>query len=250
MRSSRPVRASRRVAILMLAAHARSSAAVLLVRHALISNRRRRRALFSRFLEAGQNDARRSRAAQPPEATKPGSPACGPRGGWPPWQAARLCRCHPAHRLGHRSATWCRRLRADRSRWRRRRLSTRRLRWRRRVRVAVARRCGRERASRVCLTLFALCAAARKWQQLNAKRYGEKRKFGFVEQAKEDMPAEVRSQPRASALRPAPHARLPEAPTTQRRSHQAATATCDAQRLLAAPAGSSAAQKRSAAAQP
>ncbi len=36
--------------------------------------------------------------------------------------------------------------------------------------------------------------AARKWQQLNAKRYGEKRKFGFVEQAKEDMPAEVRQR--------------------------------------------------------
>lgn len=47
------------------------------------------------------------------------------------------------------------------------------------------RACGR--------VLTRLRSAARKWQQLNAKRYGEKRKFGFVEQAKEDMPAEVRA---------------------------------------------------------
>ncbi|KAK9810376.1 hypothetical protein WJX72_009717 [[Myrmecia] bisecta] len=31
---------------------------------------------------------------------------------------------------------------------------------------------------------------ARKWQQLNAKRYGEKRRFGYVEAQKEDMPPE------------------------------------------------------------
>ncbi|PNH07205.1 Pre-mRNA-splicing factor 8 [Tetrabaena socialis] len=31
---------------------------------------------------------------------------------------------------------------------------------------------------------------AKKWQQLNAKRYGDKRKFGFVEAPKEDMPPE------------------------------------------------------------
>ncbi len=31
---------------------------------------------------------------------------------------------------------------------------------------------------------------ARKWQQLNSKRYGDKRKFGFVEAPKEDMPPE------------------------------------------------------------
>ena len=103
---------------------------------------------------------------------------------------------------------------------------------------------------RVCLTLFPACAAARKWQQLNAKRYGEKRKFGFVEQAKEDMPAEVRSQPRASAMRPAPHARTPAAPTTQRHTRHGGMPASGAQRLLAAPAGPSAAQKRSAAAQP
>ena len=37
------------------------------------------------------------------------------------------------------------------------------------------------------------CArAARKWQQLNAKRYGQKRKFGYVEPNKEEMPPEVR----------------------------------------------------------
>ena len=33
-------------------------------------------------------------------------------------------------------------------------------------------------------------AQARKWQQLNAKRYSDKRKFGFVEAPKEDMPPE------------------------------------------------------------
>lgn len=31
---------------------------------------------------------------------------------------------------------------------------------------------------------------ARKWMHLNSKRYGEKRKFGFVETQKEDMPPE------------------------------------------------------------
>ncbi|RKP27577.1 PRP8 pre-mRNA processing factor 8 [Syncephalis pseudoplumigaleata] len=31
---------------------------------------------------------------------------------------------------------------------------------------------------------------ARKWAQMNSKRYGEKRKFGFVEHQKEDMPPE------------------------------------------------------------
>lgn len=31
---------------------------------------------------------------------------------------------------------------------------------------------------------------ARKWQQLNTKRYSDKRKFGFVEAQKEDMPPE------------------------------------------------------------
>ena len=31
---------------------------------------------------------------------------------------------------------------------------------------------------------------ARKWMQLNANRYHEKRKFGFVETQKEDMPQE------------------------------------------------------------
>jgi len=49
--------------------------------------------------------------------------------------------------------------------------------------------------------LFVLCAsvtliirctytAAKKWQQLQTKRYSEKRKFGFVEAQKEDMPPE------------------------------------------------------------
>lgn len=31
---------------------------------------------------------------------------------------------------------------------------------------------------------------ARKWQQLNSKRYSDKRKFGYVEAPKEDMPPE------------------------------------------------------------
>ena len=31
---------------------------------------------------------------------------------------------------------------------------------------------------------------ARKWQQLQTKRYAEKRKFGFVDAQKEDMPPE------------------------------------------------------------
>lgn len=35
-----------------------------------------------------------------------------------------------------------------------------------------------------------LLVVARKWQQLQAKRYSEKRKFGFVDAQKEDMPPE------------------------------------------------------------
>jgi len=31
---------------------------------------------------------------------------------------------------------------------------------------------------------------ARKWQQIQSKRYGEKRKFGFIEHEKADMPPE------------------------------------------------------------
>ena len=42
---------------------------------------------------------------------------------------------------------------------------------------------------------------ARKWQQLNAKRYGEKRKHGYVEAQKEDMPPEhVRKVIRVSVI--------------------------------------------------
>ncbi len=40
------------------------------------------------------------------------------------------------------------------------------------------------------VTRSSLCTQARKWQQLNSKRYGDKRKFGYVEPAKEDMPPE------------------------------------------------------------
>ena len=54
-----------------------------------------------------------------------------------------------------------------------------------------------------------MCTQARKWHQLNTKRYGDKQKFGFVEAQKEDMPPEhvrkiVRVRPCAAAVaRPA-----------------------------------------------
>ena len=32
---------------------------------------------------------------------------------------------------------------------------------------------------------------AKKWRQLNSKRYGEKRKFGYIEAQKELLPPEV-----------------------------------------------------------
>ena len=37
---------------------------------------------------------------------------------------------------------------------------------------------------------FLSLSPARKWQQLQSKRFSEKRKFGFVEAQKEDMPPE------------------------------------------------------------
>ena len=40
-----------------------------------------------------------------------------------------------------------------------------------------------------CDFLFT-CLLAKKWQQLQSQRYSEKRKFGFVEAQKEDMPPE------------------------------------------------------------
>jgi len=40
------------------------------------------------------------------------------------------------------------------------------------------------------LTEEELLAKARKWHQLNSKRYAEKKKFGYVEHQKVDMPAE------------------------------------------------------------
>ena len=40
------------------------------------------------------------------------------------------------------------------------------------------------------LTFSLFFSPARKWQQLQSKRYSEKRKFGFVEAQKEDMPPE------------------------------------------------------------
>ena len=42
----------------------------------------------------------------------------------------------------------------------------------------------------VTLIIWCTCIAAKKWQQLQTKRYSEKRKFGFVEAQKEDMPPE------------------------------------------------------------
>lgn len=39
-------------------------------------------------------------------------------------------------------------------------------------------------------TMIILFALAQKWQQLQSKRFAEKRKFGFVDAQKEDMPAE------------------------------------------------------------
>ena len=39
-------------------------------------------------------------------------------------------------------------------------------------------------------TIHNVSHSAKKWQQLQSKRYSEKRKFGFVEAQKEDMPPE------------------------------------------------------------
>ena len=49
--------------------------------------------------------------------------------------------------------------------------------------------CVRERESNSFFFSF-FFFAARKWQQLQSKRYSEKRKFGFVDAQKEDMPPE------------------------------------------------------------
>lgn len=45
---------------------------------------------------------------------------------------------------------------------------------------------------KLCLLSFNLTIifAAQKWQQLQSKRFSEKRKFGFVDAQKEDMPPE------------------------------------------------------------
>ena len=39
-------------------------------------------------------------------------------------------------------------------------------------------------------SLFFILFTVREWQQLQSRRYAEKRKFGFVEAQKEDMPPE------------------------------------------------------------
>jgi hypothetical protein len=58
------------------------------------------------------------------------------------------------------------------------------------------------RARAPCPNFHALrLPAARKWQQLNAKRYGTSRKFGYVEPKKEEMPPEVRPRDRTPSPR-------------------------------------------------
>jgi len=49
-----------------------------------------------------------------------------------------------------------------------------------------------EKGALVCSVIYIAysCIAAKKWQQLQTKRYSEKRKYGFVEAQKEDMPPE------------------------------------------------------------
>jgi len=42
----------------------------------------------------------------------------------------------------------------------------------------------------IFFTIIILFVLAQKWQQLQSKRFAEKRKFGFVDAQKEDMPAE------------------------------------------------------------
>ena len=71
---------------------------------------------------------------------------------------------------------------------------------------------------------------ARKWQQLNSKRYGEKRKFGYVEAMKEEMPPEhVRKIIRVSTRR-VPSASSPSVPRAvlprRRRSHRPRELEC------------------------
>jgi len=44
--------------------------------------------------------------------------------------------------------------------------------------------------TRPLLAIILYLLQARKWQQLNSKRYSDKRKFGYVEAPKEDMPPE------------------------------------------------------------
>ena len=41
-----------------------------------------------------------------------------------------------------------------------------------------------------CCIACVYWTVAKKWQQLQSKRYSEKRKYGFVEAQKEDMPPE------------------------------------------------------------
>ena len=40
------------------------------------------------------------------------------------------------------------------------------------------------------VSIVSIFLTARKWQQLQSKRYAEKRKFGFIDAQKEEMPQE------------------------------------------------------------
>lgn len=43
---------------------------------------------------------------------------------------------------------------------------------------------------KIAVPVFALIFAAQKWHQLQSKRFADKRKLGFIEAQKEDMPPE------------------------------------------------------------
>ena len=59
------------------------------------------------------------------------------------------------------------------------------------VLVEGPRACRHCNADRVCVSCSSCCRPqARKWQQMNAKRYGVKRRYGYSEAQKEDMPPE------------------------------------------------------------
>jgi hypothetical protein len=51
--------------------------------------------------------------------------------------------------------------------------------------------CAHDDTPRICLLCFLLAfLQMRKWQAMNSKRYAEKRKYGYTQAQKEDMPPE------------------------------------------------------------